>query len=271
MATRPETALAPRIMAATAMVALATTLVAAMVPGRTRAARAALEGNQTMQTVIPVSNQKGGVAKTTTTVSLGAAMVERGLEVLAVDLDPQANLSRSLGEKTSSLRRGVADVLLGNLSVISVSRETSIAGLDVLPANNDMHLVEKFLTVRQNYEYSLRTALERAATYDVVICDCPPSIGALPYTAMTAANLLLIPTQCEYFSTHGLAEVLDMVARESRLGTLPTPRSWTPQVLSRLPSQPGQTPLPPAPASETPLRPPVEAEHPAKPASVPPG
>jgi chromosome partitioning protein len=166
-----------------------------------------------MQTVIAVSNQKGGVGKTTTTVSLGAAMVERGLEVLAVDLDPQANLSLAMGVKPRGLRRGVADVLLGNLSVISVSRETAIAGLDVLPANSDMHLVEKFLTVRQNYEYSLRTALEQAATYDAVICDCPPSVGALPYTAMTAANLLLIPTQCEYFSTHGLGEVLELVTR----------------------------------------------------------
>src|SRR5215470_12684664 len=116
-----------------------------------------------MQTVIAVSNQKGGVAKTTTTVSLGAAIVERGLEVLAVDLDPQANLSLALGVRTQVLRRGVADVLLGNLSAISVSRETALPGLDVLPANSDMHLVEKFLTVRQNYEYALRTALVDAA------------------------------------------------------------------------------------------------------------
>jgi chromosome partitioning protein len=166
-----------------------------------------------MRTIIAVSNQKGGVAKTTTTVSLAAALVERGLEVLAIDLDPQANLSLSLGVKTHALRRGVADVLLGNLSAVSVSRETSIAGLDVLPANTDMHLVEKFLTVRQNYEYSLRTALEQAGTYDAIICDCPPSVGAIPYTAMTAADLLVIPTQCEYFSTQGLAEVLELVTR----------------------------------------------------------
>ncbi len=166
-----------------------------------------------MRTVIAVSNQKGGVAKTTTTVSLGAAMVERGLEVLAIDLDPQANLSLALGVRTHALRRGVADVLLGNLGAVSVSRETSIPGLDVLPANADMHLVEKFLTVRQNYEYSLRTALDQADAYDVVVCDCPPSVGAIPYTAMTAADLLIIPTQCEYFSTHGLAEVLELVTR----------------------------------------------------------
>jgi chromosome partitioning protein len=166
-----------------------------------------------MRTIIAVSNQKGGVAKTTTCVSLSAALVERGYEVLAVDLDPQANLSHALGMKAATLRRGVADVLLGNLNAVSVSRETTIAGLDVLPANPEMHLVEKFLTIRQNYEFTLRTALSTAHTYDVVVIDCPPSIGALPYTALTAANMLLIPTQCEYFSTHGLGEVLDLVSR----------------------------------------------------------
>jgi chromosome partitioning protein len=166
-----------------------------------------------MSTVIAVSNQKGGVAKTTTCVSLSAAMVERGFEVLAVDLDPQANLSLSLGLKTHALRRGVADVLLGNASAVSVSRETGIAGLDVLPANPEMHLVEKFLTIRQGYEYTLRTALAAAQTYDAVLLDCPPSVSALPYAALTAANMLLIPTQCEYFSTSGLGEVLDLVSR----------------------------------------------------------
>jgi chromosome partitioning protein len=166
-----------------------------------------------MRTVIAVGNQKGGVAKTTTCVSLAAAFVERGLEALAVDLDPQANLSLALGVNTAGLRRGVADVLLGNHSPLSVSRETCMAGLDLLPANPDMRLVEKFLTVRQNYEYALRQALALTNTYQVILFDCPPSVGALPFTALTAADLLLIPTQCEYFSTHGLGEVLDLVSR----------------------------------------------------------
>jgi chromosome partitioning protein len=166
-----------------------------------------------MPMTIAIGNQKGGVAKTTTTVSLGAALVERGLEVLAVDLDPQANLSLALGVKRGSVRRGVADVLLGNLTAGSVSRETTLPGLDVLPANADMHLVEKFLTVRQNYEYALRDALANIARYDVVLCDCPPSVGAIPFTAVTAAGLLLVPTQCEYFATHGLGEVLELVTR----------------------------------------------------------
>jgi chromosome partitioning protein len=166
-----------------------------------------------MRTVFAISNQKGGVAKTTTCVSLGAALVERGFEVLAIDLDPQANLSLALGVNTANLRRGVADVLLGNHSPVSVSRETSIPGLDLIPANPDTHLVEKFLTVRPSYEQSLRQALARTNNYEVVVCDCPPSVSALPYTALTAADMLIIPTQCEYFSTHGLGEVLELVGR----------------------------------------------------------
>jgi len=174
-----------------------------------------------MRTVIAVGNQKGGVGKTSTVVSLGAAFVERGLEVLSIDLDPQANLSLALGLKAQNLRRGVADVLLGNAGVVSVSRETAIAGLDLLPANPEMHLVEKFLTVRHNYELTLRQALAANETYDVVLIDCPPSVGAIPYMALTAADMLIIPTQCEYFSTHGLAEVLDLVSRV-RAKTNPT-------------------------------------------------
>jgi chromosome partitioning protein len=166
-----------------------------------------------MTTVIAIGNQKGGVAKTTTCVSLGAAFVERGQEVLALDLDPQGNLSLALGVDTRGLRRGMADVLLGNNSAVSVSRETTVPGLDIIPANPDMHLVEKFLTVRANYEYTLRQALVLAANYELVLFDCPPSVGPLPFTALTAADLLVIPTQCEYFSTHGLGEVMDLIAR----------------------------------------------------------
>ena len=102
---------------------------------------------------------------------------------MAVDLDPQSNLSLALGVSTAGLRRGVTDMLLGNQSPVSLSRETSLPGLDIIPANPDMHLVERFLTVRQNYEFSLRQALAQAGRYDVVVCDCPPSLGAIPFTA----------------------------------------------------------------------------------------
>lgn len=164
-----------------------------------------------MTLTIAISNQKGGVAKTTTCVSLGAALVERGQEVMVVDLDPQANLSLALGTNPSGRHRTVADVLLGNHSAVSVSRETSLPGLDLMPANEDLRLVEKFLHVRESYEYTLRRAIHQTSLYEVILCDCPPALGSITINALTAADLLLIPTQCEYFSAHGLNKILELV------------------------------------------------------------
>jgi chromosome partitioning protein len=166
-----------------------------------------------MSYIIAIGNQKGGVAKTTTAVSLSAALVEHGFEVLAVDLDPQANLSLALGIKSSTLRRGTADVLLGNDTVLGVSRETHLPGLDLLPANPAMHLVDKYLMVRPNYEQTLRAALAPASAYNVVVIDGPPGLGPLSTIAWTTADLLIIPTQCEYFSAHGLNDVLRQAQR----------------------------------------------------------
>jgi chromosome partitioning protein len=165
-----------------------------------------------MALVIAISNQKGGVAKTTTCASLGAAFVERGREVLVIDLDPQANLTLALGVTPASLRRTVTDVLLGNHSLVSVSRETSLPGLDLLPSNQGMQMAEKFLHVRGNYEHLLRHALANGvAHYDIVLCDCPPALGSVTLNALTAADLLIIPTQCEFLSAYGLNEMLELV------------------------------------------------------------
>ena len=109
-----------------------------------------------MTHVIAVANEKGGVAKTTTVISLGGALVEMDYEVLLVDLDAQANLSLGLGFNPASVRHSVADMLINSVSLISISRETNVPGMDIVPSNADMGMAERFLPVRQNYEYLLK-------------------------------------------------------------------------------------------------------------------
>jgi chromosome partitioning protein len=164
-----------------------------------------------MTMIVAIANEKGGVAKTTTALSMGAALVESGQEILLVDMDPQANLTLALGIQPTQTRRSVADLLLGNASPLSVSRETGIPGLDLIPASGEMLLVERFLYVRQHYEHLLRKALAKSNMYSIILLDCPPSLGALTINALTASQLLIIPTQCEFFSAHSLREMLDLI------------------------------------------------------------
>jgi chromosome partitioning protein len=171
-----------------------------------------------MPIFIAISNQKGGVAKTTTCVSLGAALNERGYNVLLVDLDPQANLSLALGVNPATVRRTVADVLMGSLSAADVRQATAVPGLDLLPASYQMRLVDRFLVARSNYEFALQTAIE-SAPYTFCLCDCPPNLGPLTLDALVAAHLTLIPTQCEPFALHGVREVIIyMYDQRQRLG-----------------------------------------------------
>lgn len=164
-----------------------------------------------MSYVIAVANEKGGVAKTTTALSLGGAMVESGKDVLLIDLDPQANLTLALGIKPASVRRSVADVMLNSASLLSVSRETSLPGLDLIPANAAMGKAERFLPIRANHETILRNALSQSLYYDYILVDCPPSLGAVTTNALTAAQMLIIPTQAEYFSSHALRNMMALV------------------------------------------------------------
>lgn len=164
-----------------------------------------------MAQIIAISNEKGGVAKTTTAASLGGALVELGKEVLLIDLDPQANLTLSFGLNPQTVRRSIADVLFNAAKPISTSRETQIPGLDLIPSNQEMGMAERFITIRQRYKYILREALTTVDYYDFIILDCPPSIGAITQNAMTAANSLIIPTQPEYFSTYALRNVMQSI------------------------------------------------------------
>ena len=156
--------------------------------------------------IIAIANEKGGVAKTTTVISLGGALVQAGYTVLLVDLDTQANLSLGLGITPAKVRRSVADVLLNSASLLSVSRETNIEGLDIIPSNADMGLAERFLPVRQNYEQVLKTAIQNSPgvpAYHYLLLDCPPSLGAVTMNALNAADLVIAPTQPEYFFAYG--------------------------------------------------------------------
>jgi chromosome partitioning protein len=166
-----------------------------------------------MPYVIALWHQKGGVAKTTTATSLAACLVEKHHETLVVDLDVQANLTAGLGADPSKVRYSVADVLMGNASLLSISRETSLPGLDLVGANPSLLTVARYLHVRENYEYLLRETFAQPALahYDFIVLDCPPQVGPVTITALTAANLVIAPTQCEYFSVQALRQTLDLV------------------------------------------------------------
>lgn len=168
-----------------------------------------------MSYIIAIANEKGGVAKTTTTLSLGAALVEAGARVLLVDLDAQANLTLALGVEPSKVTRSIANVLLEGESPANSCHETGIPGLDLLPANAEMGLAERFLPIRQDYELTLRLALTKAYPnhYDFMLLDCPPFLGAVTYNALTAAQMLLIPTQAEYLSVHAIRNMLTAVRK----------------------------------------------------------
>lgn len=167
----------------------------------------------TLPKTIAIASQKGGVAKTTTCLSLGASLAEQGQSVLLIDLDPQAHLTVSLGLDPDELRHTVKDALLANATLVSVTRETGVPLLDLAPANQGLSALDKVLYGRPNYESFLKNRLEATGDeyYDVVLMDCPPSVGTLLLNALSAARLLIIPTQCEYYASRSLYPVLQLV------------------------------------------------------------
>ena len=159
--------------------------------------------------VLVVSNQKGGVGKTTTAISLGAALVERGQRVLIVDLDPQANATSGLGATKDA---HVYGVLLKERPIKESIVHTEIPNLDLIPSGPDMAGAEVELVPLMAREYRLREALRTASDdYDTVIVDCPPSLGLLTVNALAAGDGVVVPVQCEYYALEGLAQLLQTI------------------------------------------------------------
>lgn len=174
-----------------------------------------------MRYKIAIANEKGGVAKTTSVVSLAGALVEMEKRVLVVDLDPQANLTLALGQKPKQGQLSSANILLNSENVSIVITDTSIENLDLIPSNADLGAAERFLPVRQNHDTIFKNALGNFLDYEYIIFDCPPALGAITLNAITAADLLIIPTQAEYFSAYALKNMMNAI-RQVREQNNPT-------------------------------------------------
>lgn len=165
--------------------------------------------------VIAMCNQKGGVGKTTTTINLGAALVETGRSVLLVDFDPQGSLSVGLGVNPHTLELSIYNLLLQrHVSVDDVIRPTTIDGLDILPSNIDLAAAEVQLVSEVAREQTLSRVLGAVRDrYDVILIDCAPSLGLLTINALTASDKVIMPLECEFFALRGIALLTDTIEK----------------------------------------------------------
>lgn len=168
-----------------------------------------------MTTIIAISNEKGGVAKTTSTLSLGAALAELGYRILLIDLDPQANLTLALGLEPVEATINSSHVIIESLALRQAIRTTETENIDLIPCNAKIETAEQFLPLRTGYAGILKHAIETAQPlkYDYILLDCPPALGAITLNALTASTLVIIPTQAEYFSAYALRNMMSIIRR----------------------------------------------------------
>lgn len=165
-----------------------------------------------MGRIIAIANQKGGVGKTTTSINLSSCLAEKGKKVLAIDLDPQGNMTSGLGVEKESVENTVYELILGECTIKESISKTVVDNLTIIPSNVNLAGAEIELLGINDKEYILRTAVDYIRDdYDFIIIDCPPSLNMLTVNAMTTADTVLVPIQCEYYALEGLSQLIHTI------------------------------------------------------------
>lgn len=165
-----------------------------------------------MGRIIAVANQKGGVGKTTTTINLSACLAEKGKKVLTIDVDPQGNTTSGLGIEKNEVKNTVYELIIGGCTVGDCMIEEVIENLSMIPSNVNLSGAEIELIGIEEKEYILKRAIDEIRDdYDFIIIDCPPSLNTLTVNAMTTADTILVPIQCEYYALEGLTQLIHTI------------------------------------------------------------